>query len=75
MKTLKAICTAGILALALSVPASAGDVQTPGSPCPVTGSISTSDPMLETTDVAPATESDTSFSAFADVIWALASII
>ncbi len=44
MKTLKAICTAGILALALSIPASAGDVQTPGSPCPGTSSIGTPDP-------------------------------
>ncbi|HEX9424358.1 MAG TPA: hypothetical protein VF899_14040 [Pyrinomonadaceae bacterium] len=75
MKTLKAICTAGILALALSIPASAGDVQTPGSPCPGTSSIGTPDLTSEETDVTTATESDTSFAAFADVIWALASII
>jgi hypothetical protein len=30
MKTLKAICTAAVLALALSVTAYAGDIQTPG---------------------------------------------
>jgi hypothetical protein len=37
MKTLKAICTAAILALALSVTAYAGDIHTPG----LTGEIST----------------------------------
>src|SRR6266851_2839458 len=34
MKTLKAICTAAILALALSVPAYAGDILTPGFTAP-----------------------------------------
>ena len=37
MKTLKAICTAAVLALTLSVTASAGDIHTPG----FTGDIST----------------------------------
>lgn len=34
MKILKAICTTAILALALTVPAYAGDIGTPGSPNP-----------------------------------------
>jgi hypothetical protein len=37
MKTLKAICTAAVLAVALSVTAYAGDIHTPG----LTGDIST----------------------------------
>jgi hypothetical protein len=34
MKTLKAICTATVLALALSVTAFAGEISSPGSPTP-----------------------------------------
>jgi len=34
MKTLKAICTATVLALALSVTALAGEISSPGSPTP-----------------------------------------
>ena len=37
MKTLKALCTAAVLALALGVPTYAGDILTPGSPCPAPG--------------------------------------
>lgn len=33
MKTMKAICTATILALVLTVPAYAGDISTPGVSC------------------------------------------
>jgi len=33
MKTMKAICTAAILALVLTVPAYAGDISTPGVTC------------------------------------------
>lgn len=33
MKTMKAICTAAILALALTVPAYAGEISTPGVTC------------------------------------------
>lgn len=33
MKTIKAICTAAILALVLTVPAYAGDISTPGVTC------------------------------------------
>jgi hypothetical protein len=41
MKTLKAICTAAILALALSVPASAGDISSPGIRSTTPGDIQT----------------------------------
>lgn len=34
MKTVKAICTAAILALALSIPAYAGDIGSPGITAP-----------------------------------------
>jgi hypothetical protein len=34
MKSVKAICSAAILALALSVPAYAGEISSPGAPCP-----------------------------------------
>ncbi len=33
MKSVKALCTAAIVALALSVPAYAGEISSPGSPC------------------------------------------
>jgi hypothetical protein len=33
MKSVKAICSAAVLALALSVPAYAGEISSPGSPC------------------------------------------
>jgi hypothetical protein len=39
MKTLKAICTAAILALALSVPVYAGDISSPGASAPSPGDI------------------------------------
>jgi hypothetical protein len=49
MKTLKAICTAGILALALSVPAYAGDLETPGFTSPPPPANSTAE--TSTTDL------------------------
>ena len=74
MKTLKAICTAAILALALSVPAYAGDILTPGftAPPPSPESNSTGDMSVPT-----ATSSaldDMSTPGFADILWVLASI-
>lgn len=49
MQTLKVICTAMVLALALSVPAYAGDISTPGMTAeePVT----TSEPTTEPGDI------------------------
>ena len=78
MKTLKAICTAAILALALSVPAYAGDMQTPG--CANPGDISTpgettaapgdiDSPAVTSTD-----PGDIGSPGFADILWALASM-
>jgi hypothetical protein len=57
MQTLKAICTAAILALALSVPAYAGDVETPGvvPPPPVQSTAETG-----TMDLAVSEDSDSS---------------
>jgi hypothetical protein len=37
MKTIKAICTAAVLAITLSIPVYAGQINTPGITCPVTG--------------------------------------
>jgi hypothetical protein len=39
MKTLKAICTAAILALALGVPVYAGDISSPGASAPSPGDV------------------------------------
>jgi hypothetical protein len=50
MQTLKAICTAAILALALTVPVYAGDIDTPAvhssAPVPVASSIPTATNLL-----------------------------
>lgn len=76
MKTLQAICTATILALVLSLPAYAGEIQTPGSPAPtpppppsstMTGDMS--EPTGTSTDL-----DDTSTVGFVDLLWVLASI-
>jgi hypothetical protein len=68
MKTLKAICTAAILALALSVPAYAGDMHTPGAPSP--GDVSTPGKTV----VTPTDSGDIGSPGFADILWALASM-
>jgi hypothetical protein len=67
MKSLKAICTATLLALVLSVPAYAGDINSPGSPNPpgsgqVTDPV-TSDPNTATGDI-----------GFAELLLALLSL-
>ncbi|MDQ2920262.1 MAG: hypothetical protein M3R52_01410 [Acidobacteriota bacterium] len=76
MKTLKAICTAAILALTLSVSAYGGEVSTPGYTEPPPPP-----PPQLTTTVAPsglmATSSeldDINSPSFADILWVLASI-
>ena len=43
MTKLKAICTAAILGLALSVPTHAGDINSPGCPAPLPSTNSTAD--------------------------------
>ena len=60
MKTLKAICAASILALAMGVPVSAGDIGSPGSPVP--GEVHT--PGMATT--APG---EIGSPGFTDILW------
>jgi len=67
MKTLKAICTAAILALALSVPAPAGELQTPGYTAPPPTANSTEE--MSTPDVTASGE--ISSPGFADMLLAL----
>jgi hypothetical protein len=73
MKSLKAICTAAILALALSVPAYAGDILSPGfcaPPPPPPESNITVDASVST-QAAPV---DLTTPGLADILWVLASI-
>lgn len=75
MKTLKAICPAVILALALAAPTFAGDIQTPGSPAPqpTPSHMSTTAETSSELIAEPLTSCDNSTS-FADILWALTSI-
>jgi hypothetical protein len=75
MKTLKAICTAAILALALSVPASAGDLLSPGYTAPPPPPPPESNIMVDT-NVSTETSApgDISTPGFADILWLLASM-
>ena len=79
MKTFKAICTAAILALALTVPAYAGDVETPGKtapspiPTPSPSKISTQNP--DSTYSERTAEEYVTFSEFADIVWSLALML
>ena len=78
MKTLKAIFTAATLALALSIPASAGDITTPGIACP--GDIGTSaatapEPgVLQGPGVASTAPGDIGSPGFADILVAMLSM-
>ena len=82
MKTFKAICAASVIALSLSIPAYAdppppGDIHIPGMANPVPGDPVPPTPPSGNTgsaDGATATGGDISFSALADMLWALASI-
>ena len=76
MKTLKAICTSAILALALSVPAYAGEVLTPGVTPPPPP------PPALTINVAVNQQTETSSDlgdiitpSVADILWILVSIL
>lgn len=74
MKSLKTICTAAILGLALSAPAYAGDMTMPGyvPPPPPPSSCMTED-VSELT--ATSTDlSDTNSIGFTDLLWVMASI-
>lgn len=76
MKTLKAICTAAILALALSVPVYAGDVHTPGytapppPPPPTNITVEINMPTATSPDLG-----DISTPGFADILWVLMTTI
>ncbi|MDQ6654035.1 MAG: hypothetical protein M3Y84_15000 [Acidobacteriota bacterium] len=77
MKTLKAICTAAILALALGVPAYAGEISSPGSPspAPVPPAAVTSSGDISSPAVASTAPGDVGFPpGLADIVLALASI-
>jgi hypothetical protein len=79
MKPFKAICAAAVIALSLSIPAYAednpppppGDVHIPGLPGPISGDVD--DPTTTVVDN-PSADGDVSFSALADILWAMASI-
>ena len=78
MKTFKAICVSSLLVLALSIPVLAdtapGDNHSPGSPAPCsTTGTSTTESGAELVDGGTAV-ADTSFSLFADMLWAMTSI-
>ncbi len=80
MKTLKAICTAAILALALGVSAYGGDMSTPGSPAPAPGQVSTrgvapTNPGgIQTTAEVSTAPGDIGMPGFADILLALVSM-
>ena len=74
MKTLKAICTAAILAFALSIPVSAGEMLTPGvtpppPPPPVEEGIT-----VEATTATSSELGDLSSPSVEVILWVLASI-
>ena len=75
MKTMKAVCTATVLALTLSVSAFAGDISTPGSAIPGgigTGTVATASYSTSTDAVAPI--GDLEMGTFADMFLALVSM-
>jgi hypothetical protein len=81
MKTIKAMCAATILALSLSIPASAdtnpGDSHTPGRNTVNPINIGTPAPAPESSGLvgtASPVDGDISFPTLADILWALASI-
>lgn len=70
MKSLKASCIAAILALAFSIPASAGEVETPGVTAPPPPPISTGDSSSRVL----ASSEDLSASGFEEIWMALISL-
>jgi hypothetical protein len=73
MKSLKAICATVTIALALGVPAYAGDVQTPGKPLPVSDPVKTTNTTPETTGLSSQSEIEAGITVL-DILWALASL-
>ena len=74
MKTLKAICLAVILALTLSLPAYAGEVQTPGNPAPTPTPRPSSNMSGDMSEPTVTDLGNTSTVSFADLLWVLALI-
>jgi len=75
MKSLKAICPAAVLALALSVSAFAGDVETPGAPLPPPPPVNSPTSGNGCVSTAVCSNSDDSYtSACAEILLALTSI-
>jgi hypothetical protein len=79
MKTLKAICTASILALALCVPVSADDTSTPGSTDPGdvhTPGMTTAAPGdISYSDPASTAPGDIGSPGLVDLLWTLVSML
>lgn len=79
MKSLKAICSATILALALSVSTYGGDVSTPGSPAPPPGhvvapGVEPANPVdVQTSDKVSTAQGEIGMPSFADIVLALLS--
>ena len=73
MKSLKTICTAAILGLALSAPAYAGDMTTPGYTAPPPPPPPSSNITLEMAEPTATDLDDTSATDFAELLWVLAS--
>jgi len=79
MKALKAICTATVLALALSVPTYAGDILTPGvvNPPPPPGTSVVTEPALgeiSTYGVESTSLGVAETPGLIDLLWAIVSI-
>ena len=76
MKKFKVICAATVLALFLSIPASAedpnpGDVHDPGKPA---AACACEIPIDESTELKTTVDSEFSLSAVVDMLWTVASI-
>ncbi len=78
MRNLKPVCAAVILGLALSIPANAGNIHTPGfinpPPMPPPPLALNSTGNIGTAGVTSAASEDTSTPDFVDVLWALLSL-
>ena len=81
MKAFKAICTATVLALAISVPTYAGDILTPGytdpPPPPPPGTSAVTEPAfgeISTSDVESTSLGVAETSGLIDLLWAFVSI-
>jgi hypothetical protein len=73
MKTMKAICTATVLALTLSTPAFAGDIATPGKSC-VDPSVDASTQSVTLSTETTIIASDSETSTLGDILLAFISM-